>query len=336
MKKIPFLRPNLVKKESIIPYLSEIEASRIYSNFGPLNTRFEQRVLNEYFDNLGAITTVNNATLGLILAISQCQRPKGKYALMPSFTFSATPLASMWCGLEPFFVDINTDDWSMDEDQLKEVLQLLGDEVAIVIPYATFGTNINLKYYQQIHESGVPVVVDAAASFGVKENQNYFGKGFPGCIVYSFHATKSFGVGEGGAIYSSNKELISKIRQVENFGFSSNRETTSIALNAKMSEYVAAIALSTLDVFQQKSKQDSKSIIGTLMNLIKKIYLIKAGQYKKIMEKYLINLCLFVHLTMKRISILFIHLQTKTLKLGLTSHLRAICIHSLRVFLTQL
>ena len=252
MKKIPFLRPNLVKKESIIPYLSEIEASRIYSNFGPLNTRFEQRILNEYFDNIGAITTVNNATLGLILAISQYQRPKGKYALMPSFTFSATPLATMWCGLEPFFVDINTDDWSMDENQLKEVLQLLGDEVAIVIPYATFGTNINLKYYQQIHESGVPVVVDAAASFGVKENQNYFGKGFPGCIVYSFHATKSFGVGEGGAIYSSNKELISKIRQVENFGFSANRETTSIALNAKMSEYVAAIALATLDVFQQK------------------------------------------------------------------------------------
>ena len=87
MKKIPFLRPNLVKKESIIPYLSEIEASRIYSNFGPLNTRFEQRILNEYFDNIGAITTVNNATLGLILAISQCQRPKGKYALIPSFTF---------------------------------------------------------------------------------------------------------------------------------------------------------------------------------------------------------------------------------------------------------
>ena len=134
MKKIPFLRPNLVKNESIIPYLLEIDASRIYSNFGPLNTRFEQRVLDEYFNRVGAVTTVNNATIGLMLAISQCKRPKGKYALMPSFTFAATPLAAMWCGLEPFFIDIRSDEWCMDEKLLNEVLQMLGDEVAVVIP----------------------------------------------------------------------------------------------------------------------------------------------------------------------------------------------------------
>ena len=252
MKKIPFLRPNLVKQESYIPYLSEIDASRIYSNFGPLNTRFEQRVLDEYFDQIGAVTTVNNATLGLILAISNCKRPKGKYALMPSFTFAATPLAAIWCGLEPYFIDIDSKNWCMDEKLLKETLQSLGDEVAVVVPYATFGTNMDLQNYQKIQESGVPVVVDAAASFGVKGTHHYFGKGFPGCVVYSFHATKSFGIGEGGLVYSSNKDVISKIRQSENFGFSESRETTIKALNGKMSEFTAAICLSTLDVFAQK------------------------------------------------------------------------------------
>ncbi|SFK72054.1 dTDP-4-amino-4,6-dideoxygalactose transaminase [Paenibacillus sp. 1_12] len=254
MIKIPFLRPNLVKQETLIPYLSEIESSRIYSNFGPLNTRFEQRVMNEYFDELGAVTTVNNATIGLVLALSQSKRPKGKYVLMPSFTFAATPLAAIWCGLEPFFVDTCSDDWCMDEKILSESLQILGDQVAAVIPYATFGTNMNLNFYQQIHESGIPVVVDAAASFGATENQNHFGKGFPGCVVFSFHATKSFGVGEGGLIYSANRELISKIRQAENFGFSTSRETTLLGLNGKISEYTAAIALSTLDIFDQKIK----------------------------------------------------------------------------------
>ena len=154
MKKIPFLRPNLVKQESLIPYLSEIESSRIYSNFGPLNTRFEKRVLNEYFERQGAVTTVSNATLGLVLAISQSKRPKGKYALMPSFTFAATPLAAIWCGLEPFFIDIRPDNWCMDEKHLNEALQILGDEVSVVIPYATFGTNMNLNIYNKIHESG--------------------------------------------------------------------------------------------------------------------------------------------------------------------------------------
>lgn len=254
MKKIPFLRPNLVNKEALLPYLSEIDASRIYSNFGPLNTRFEQRIIDEYYDGTGAATTVNNATLGLILAISQCKRPKGKYALMPSFTFAATPLAAIWCGLVPYFIDIRLDDWCMNEKLLHEVIQTLGDKVAVVIPYATFGTNMNLEYYKQLHKSGVPVVIDAAASFGATKRLQHFGKRFPGSIVYSFHATKPFGIGEGGLIYSENTDLISKIRQSENFGFSTNRETFLQGINGKLSEYAAAIALATLDAFKKKSK----------------------------------------------------------------------------------
>jgi dTDP-4-amino-4,6-dideoxygalactose transaminase len=281
MTKIPFLRPNLVKQETLIPYLSEIESSRIYSNFGPLNSRFEQRVLDEYFDNLGAVTTVNNATIGLVLAISQSKRPQGKYVLMPSFTFAATPLAAMWCGLEPFFVDIRSDDWCMDEKILSEWLQILGDQVAAVMPYAAFGTNMDLDFYQQIHESGVPVVVDAAASFGATESHNHFGKGFPGCVVFSFHATKSFGIGEGGLVYSANTELISKIRQAENFGFSTNRETTLPGLNGKFSEYTAAIALSTLDIFDQKIKARQQIHTWYLEHLYQKDFLSKGWAVQK-------------------------------------------------------
>ena len=42
----------------------------------------------------GALTTVNNATTGLILAISLMKKPGARYAVMPSFTFAATPLAA--------------------------------------------------------------------------------------------------------------------------------------------------------------------------------------------------------------------------------------------------
>jgi dTDP-4-amino-4,6-dideoxygalactose transaminase len=252
--KIPFLRPNLVRKEALSPYLAEIEATRVYSNFGPLNTRFEKQVLDQYFNQLGAVTTVSNATIGLVLALSQSKRPKGKYVLMPSFTFAATPLAAIWGGLEPFFVDISSDDWCMDEKILSEWIVTLGDQVAAVLPYATFGTNMNLEFYRKLHESGVPVVVDAAPGFGVFENENHFGKGFPGSVVFRFPAPKSFGVGEGGLIYSADEELISRIQQAENFGFSTSRETALQGLNGKISEYTAAVALATLDVFDEKIK----------------------------------------------------------------------------------
>ena len=113
---------------------------------------------------------------------------------------------------------------------------------------------MNLEYYKQLNESGVPVVIDATASFGTTKNQQHFGKGFPGPIVYSFHATKSFGIGEGGLIYSENTDLILKIRQAENFGFSTDRESTLQGINGKLSEYAAAIALATLDTFEKKIK----------------------------------------------------------------------------------
>jgi dTDP-4-amino-4,6-dideoxygalactose transaminase len=252
MKKIPFLKPNLITLDVYKEYIEEIDNAQIYTNYGPLNNKFEERILKEYFGDSGAVTTVSNATLGLILAISQMKRPKGKYALMPSFTFSATPLAAMWCGLEPYFIDINEDDWFMNQEQLEEVLNQLGDEVAVVVPYATFGNYLDLSYYQKLHELGIPVVLDAAPCFGTTYNGQHIGQGFKGAVVFSFHATKSFGIGEGGLVYSQDEELIKNIRTAANFGYYGKRESITLGINAKMSEYFAAIGLATLDVYQEK------------------------------------------------------------------------------------
>jgi dTDP-4-amino-4,6-dideoxygalactose transaminase len=253
VEKFPFLVPNLVKKENYLDLISQIENSGRYSNYGPLNSLFEDRVVNEMFDHIGAAVTVNNATTGLMLAISQYKRPNARYALMPSFTFAATPLAAMWCGLEPYFVDITEDNWCMNEHLVDELIDKLGDQVAVVVPYATFGTNMDLTYYQKLQDAGIPVVVDAAASFGTIRDGGHFGKGFSGLIVFSFHATKAFGIGEGGLVYSGNQQIIQQIRQAGNFGFSGARESTILGMNSKISEYTAAIALATLDVYQEKT-----------------------------------------------------------------------------------
>ncbi|ASR47700.1 aminotransferase DegT [Paenibacillus kribbensis] len=252
MFDIPFLRPNLVKKERFSSNFEKIEETRIYSNYGPLNNLFEERVIAQMFDGIGSAVTVHNATVGLILAISQSKRPQGKYAVMPSFTFAATPLAAEWCGLEPYFLDIEPENWQMNREQLEQAVKQLGDEIAVIVPYATFGTAIDLSIYNKLQEQGIPVVIDAAASFGTitPEEATHFGKDFGGAVVFSFHATKSFGIGEGGLVYSLDQDLIKRIRQAGNFGFSSSRESVTQGLNSKISEYTAAIALATLDHFK--------------------------------------------------------------------------------------
>lgn len=252
MKRIPFLRPALVRSESYQQYLSQIDATHIYSNFGPLNTQFEDRVLNDYFHGHGALATVNNATSGLILAISTCMRKGARYALMPSFTFAATPLSAMWCGLTPYFIDIDPQTWCMDPGQVRDIVVKLGDQVAVIVPYAAFGTYMDLTPYKELHDTGIPIVVDAAASFGTVQGMEHFGAGFPGLVVFSFHATKAFGIGEGGLVYSATEINIEHVRQASNFGFTPGRESHILGLNAKLSEYAAAIALATLDVFPRK------------------------------------------------------------------------------------
>ncbi len=249
--RIPFLRPNLVPKRSYLSLLDSIDSSHFYSNYGPLCTEFESRVVAEGYGGIGSLCTVNNATIGLMLAIHQARRP-GRYALMPSFTFAATPLAAQWAGLEPYFVDVMPDTWCLDPRKLQEALDLLGDEVAVVVPYATFGTGMDLGPYACLHGAGVPVVVDAAASFGTQIEGEWYGKGFPGLVVFSFHATKAFGIGEGGAVYSGNLKAIERLRRAGNFGFGADRASCDQGLNSKISEYTAAIALATWEVYPEK------------------------------------------------------------------------------------
>ncbi len=249
--EIPFLRPRLVELADYASLLEQIDSSRLYSNFGPLNTLFEQRVVAEHFDGVGAAATVCNATLGLMLAIEAVKRP-GRYAVMPSFTFAATPLAAQWCGLQPYFVDVEASNWCVDPIRLNEALAHLGDAIAVVVTYATFGTALDLAPYAALIDRGVPVVVDAAPALGTRWAEQGFGVGFKGPIVYSLHATKTFGIGEGGLVYSADGAIVRKVKALSNFGFDASRASTALGLNAKLSEYGAAVALATLESYSDK------------------------------------------------------------------------------------
>jgi len=253
MMQIPFLRPCVVPPDSYRAALDRMQATRIYSNFGPLNTEFEQRLLQELLGGEGAVTTVANATLGLMLAIQACRRPSGRLAIMPSFTFAATPLAAQWCGLQPYFLDVAPGDWCMAAADIEQAVARLGDQVAVVVGCCTFGADADLSVFQRLLDRGVPVVIDAAAGLGTTRDGRPLGAGFPGAIVYSLHATKTFAVGEGGVIYSHSPALIAAIRQAENFGFGEQREATMLGMNAKMCEMLAAVALATLDQLPEKA-----------------------------------------------------------------------------------
>src|SRR5271167_3299487 len=166
---IPLVRPAPPQLSLAVAELQSLEQSGIFSNFGPVNTLFEQEMLERFFGGKGACTTVCNATIGLMLAIKDAvgEQPSGKFALMPGFTFAAAAHAALWCGLTPLLCDIDPATWAADPAAEEEVLARYAGKVAIAMPYATFGYNIDLERYRRItSQLGVPVVVDGAASLG--------------------------------------------------------------------------------------------------------------------------------------------------------------------------
>jgi dTDP-4-amino-4,6-dideoxygalactose transaminase len=247
--KIPLVRPTPPQLSLAVDELRSLEQSGIFSNFGPVNTRFEQEMLERFFAGRGACTTVCNATIGLMLAIKEAvvetapRAENGQFALMPSFTFAAAAHAAIWCGLTPLFCDIDPHTWAADPAAESAMLSRYAGKIAVVMPYATFGYPIDLDRYQRIRtQLGVPVVIDAAASLGTCD---LFGRGFgtgsSASVVFSMHATKSFAVGEAGLIYSADTDRIARLRTMSGFGFGEPRTATMAGLNGKLSEVNALL-----------------------------------------------------------------------------------------------
>jgi dTDP-4-amino-4,6-dideoxygalactose transaminase len=253
--KIPFLRPCPPRLSKLAEQLSEIEASGLYSNYGPVNSRLERTFVDQMFGAEGACLTVCSATIGLMLAAKQAARSRPdkerRYAIMPSFTFAATAQAAMWAGLMPVFCDIDEATWNASPKAEEDALRRLGDDVAMIMPYATFGNGFDLVHYDRIAERyGVPVVIDAASSLGtLNDNGAASGAGSRHAVVYSMHVTKTFATSEGGLIYSTDTDLIRRLRTMGNFGFGEPRTTTMPGLNSKLSEVGALLALQKLKGF---------------------------------------------------------------------------------------
>lgn len=251
---IPFLRPRPPRLSRLLHELEIIEASGIFSNYGPVNTRFETALTEQVFGGLGGCVTVNNATIGLMLAIREAAAPAEgrRYALMPSFTFAATAHAALWAGLTPLFCDIDAETWNVCPAAEDRLLRAHAGQIACIVPYACFGNGLDLRRYASLaQEVGIGVVVDAAASLGSLDAAGRgFGAGFPHAVVFSMHATKTFATAEAGVIHCGDPDRVRRLRTMGNFGFGRPREATSPGLNSKLSEIGALLGIAKLEGFE--------------------------------------------------------------------------------------
>lgn len=251
--------PKLPCAERLLPYLQRIDASRIYSNFGPLALEFEARLSDRLSLPRGGLVTASSGTaalVGAVLAAAGRATPERPFALMPAYTFVATAVAAEQCGYRPYLADIDPETWMLDPEALMAHPEL--PRIGVVIPVATYGKPVpQMKWLEFQKHTGIPVVIDGAASFEAvaSEPERFLGL-IP--VVLSLHATKSFSSGEGGAVACTDGSLVLDAGVALNFGFNNSRDSISASINGKLSEYHAAVGLAELDGWLEKRAQFSQ------------------------------------------------------------------------------
>lgn len=250
---IPVLRPLLPTSEALLPYLRRIDASRVYSNFGPLVCEFEQRLAALLSLGPGSIALAASgasALAGAILATAGRARTAKPVAVVPDHTFVATALAAEQCGYRVRLADIDPATWSLDPEALSTHANL--EDVGLVVVVAPYGRAVAQAPWLEFQErTGIPVVIDGAASLEtlIREPDGFLG---PIPVMLSLHATKAFASGEGGAVACSDAQLLARTVQALNFGFYDSRDCAMASINGKMSEYHAAVGLAELDGWAAK------------------------------------------------------------------------------------
>lgn len=245
--KYPFIKPEFPSSQEMTEDYEAIIAANWFTNFGPYEQKLSTEVANFVSPESGHATTVANCTLGLDLAIEALFNSEKKFVITQSFTFAAGPEMLIKNGYTPIFLDVQPGSWQMDINQARELLQF-NDDIAGILLCNTFGVgNLDIADWEDLaKEKQVALIVDTAAGFGSKYNDNELVGARGDCEVFSLHATKPFAVGEGGLVTSKNNDLIEKIRSLQNFGFGNDKLVHQIGTNAKMQEINCAIGLRQL------------------------------------------------------------------------------------------
>ena len=143
------------------------------------------------------VMLTTSGTSALDMAVLMCDLRSGDEVILPSYTFSSTANAIILGGGIPVFVDIRPDTMNIDERLIEDAITSKTKAI-IVVHYA--GVSCEMDTIMDIaHRHGLKVIEDAAQAVMSTYKGEYLGTiGDFGC--YSFHETKNFSMGEGGAI----------------------------------------------------------------------------------------------------------------------------------------
>jgi FlaA1/EpsC-like NDP-sugar epimerase/dTDP-4-amino-4,6-dideoxygalactose transaminase len=236
---LPFARPARPPLERVVQRVTRSYESGQLTN-GALVRELEERVADRL--RVDHVVAVSSCTSGLMLVVQALVEGRPGPVVLPSFTFSASAHAVAWNGRTPRFVDCDPNTFQMDLARAEAAL----DGASALMPTHVFGAPCSPEAVEKLAAStGVPVVFDAAHAMGATFHERPVG-GFGDAEVFSLTPTKPMVAGEGGLIATHEADLAARLRLGRDYGNPGDYDTRFVGLNARMSEFHAAMALESL------------------------------------------------------------------------------------------
>ena len=208
---IPFNKPFLVGKE--LYYIAQAIMSGHSAGDG-MFTKKCQKLMEEKFGAKRILLT-NSCTAALEMAAILCQIFPGDKVIMPSFTFVSTANAFYLRGANITFVDIEKDTLNIDVTKIENVIT---ETTKVLVPVHYAGISCNMDAIMNIADRHkLYVVEDSAQGVNAKYNGQFLGT-IGDIGTYSFHETKNYTCGEGGAIVINNEKFIERAEIIREKG----------------------------------------------------------------------------------------------------------------------
>ena len=177
------------------------------------------KLMEEKF-NAKKILLTTSCTSALEMAAILLDIQPGDEVILPSYTFVSTADAFVMVGAKIVFVDINPKTMNIDENKIEEAITSKTKAI-VVVHYAGISPDMD-RIMKIAKEHNLKVVEDSAQGVMAKYKDKYLGTiADLGC--YSFHETKNYSMGEGGAIVINDPELIERAEIIREKGTNRNK-----------------------------------------------------------------------------------------------------------------
>jgi dTDP-4-amino-4,6-dideoxygalactose transaminase len=223
------------------------------TNRGELVMELEEKL--KTFLQTNSILITNNGTVPLQIALKLLGN--GGEIITTPFSYVATTASIVWENCTPVFVDIHPDYLTIDETKIEG---LVTSETTAILATHVFGNPCNVEVIEKIAQKHhLKVIYDAAHCFGVKyKGESIFEYG--DVATCSFHATKLFHTGEGGALFCNDAQLMHQLFYSHNFGHDGPLAFHGLGINGKISELQAAMGLAVLPYLSHIVKERTRVV----------------------------------------------------------------------------